>query len=84
MAAVNILMKLLKRQCQSAEEWERSDLLSYCEEVTVARMDEHEDVSSPIMSSPATTYYSSYSADMYQPYFPGSGAIQAITVSSDG
>ena len=49
--SVNILTKLLKRQCQSAEEWGRSDLLNYYEEVTVARMDEQEDVSLTIKTS---------------------------------
>ena len=39
---MNILTKLLKRQRQRVEEWDSSDLLSYYEEVIVARMDDRE------------------------------------------
>lgn len=42
-----LLTELLKRQWQRVEEWKRSDILSYCEEVTVARithMDEEDKV----------------------------------------
>lgn len=42
---MNIFTKLVKRQWRRVEEWETAGFLNYFEELTVARIAEHKEVS---------------------------------------